>query len=82
MATIKGEDTRRRRPPAGKRAEEAAPTGGPSANGPESSAASGNQAPADGQTAMGLPTPEAALGLWMSWMRQNMGGFAPNGSTE
>ena len=31
---------------------------------------------------MGLPTPEAALGLWMSWMKQNMGGFAPTGSTE
>jgi len=82
MATIKGEDTRRRRPPAGKRVEEAAPSGGSTASGPETSAASGNQAPADGQTAMGLPTPEAALGLWMSWMKQNMGGFAPTGSTE
>ncbi|MGF7205625.1 polyhydroxyalkanoate synthase [Skermanella aerolata] len=82
MATIKGEDTRRRRPSAGKRAEEAAPSGGATTGAPEERSASETQPPADGQAGMGIPTPEAALGLWMSWMKQNMGGFAPVGSTE
>src|SRR5689334_25053471 len=82
MATIKGEDTRRRRPPAGKRAEEAAPSGSASTGNPENGPSSSTQAPPDGQAGTGLPTPEAALGLWMSWMKQNMGGFAPTGSTE
>ena len=81
MATMKSDDTRRKRQPGARRAEEAAPSGTASPS-PEAAPPPESQARLNSPAAMGLPTPEAALGLWMSWMKQNVGGFGQTGGTE
>ncbi|WP_211103981.1 PHA/PHB synthase family protein [Skermanella pratensis] len=79
MATMKSDETRRKRPPAAKRAVDASEnTGQPSPQKASGDTAPRSPAPQDDagpSVGMGIPTPEAALGLWMSWMTQNVGGM-------
>jgi len=97
MATIKSDDTRRKRQPAKRRTEEAAPTLTQASPQEKSSIDTPprqpeRQAPPprppeqpgwQSTPSMPVPTPEAALSLWMSWMKQNvdaMGVFGTDGT--
>lgn len=63
MATIKSDDTGRRRQPAARRAVDAAPGGNDAAGSAAGSSEAKSQASPDAPASLGLPTPEAALGL-------------------
>ncbi|EWY36664.1 hydroxyalkanoic acid synthase [Skermanella stibiiresistens SB22] len=73
---MKSEDTKPKRQPAAKRTAEAAPSENRTGRAP---AEETPRAAAEEPAGTPIPTPEAALGLWMTWMKQNMAGMNGGG---